>query len=392
MTGASFGEFREDMAECAVEWAHGYDMIDVVSLGTFVFQPIVLLKLILFWIYWAALIEGVKVYYAARGWWGKLDWFEFICFGDDRGGVLFLDHYLANRFMLFVVFPACGFCMCIFAFSLSWVFGVFFTSIVLFAMGFHGLIFIAFDTIYNSLENTTWKRKICCGKIGIDFIRQSIVSMTWWVSSQKDNSFQGTVFTAYAPLALSPLIVYSTWLAAFAYAGHTPEENMALVRHAYEFTFESFTDGGFVLPSMNFDIQNIGPAIVRLVEAFRQLDKFSSVEYLQLSLACTLISFALSIIKTMVCVAGIVLYAFGKFVLSPIPFWKLAPAELYADRCKRALDEHIKELEELEEKKRNIERKTSFIGKLNCLERGDSVDRPPPEVIVAGTKLDGPEA
>ena len=337
MTGASFGQFREDMAECAVDWAHGYDMIDAVSLGTFVFQPVVLLKLILFWIYWAALIEGVKVYYAARGWAGEVEWKEFICFGSDNGYDYKYDHYLANRFMLLVVLPACAFCILIFTFSLSWIFGVFFTSIVLFAMSFHVFILATFSYICESLKKTTWKKKVCCGKVRVDFLRQSVVSMTWWVVPGDENSFQSTIFKAYIPLALSPLIVYSTWLAAFAYAGHSYKENMAFVRHAYEFTFGAFNDGQFVLPSVNFDIQNIGPAIVGLAEAFRRLDQFTAVEYLQLSLACTLVSFALSIIKTFFCAVSIVLDALGQFVLPPIPFWKLAPADLYNNHCKHAL-------------------------------------------------------
>ena len=98
VTGTSFFHFREDMAECAVDWAHGYDLIDAVSLSSFVFQPAVLLKLILFWIYWAALIEGVKVYYAARGWAGELEWKEFICFGSDNGYDYKFDHFLVHRF------------------------------------------------------------------------------------------------------------------------------------------------------------------------------------------------------------------------------------------------------------------------------------------------------
>ena len=66
MTGAAYGEFTEDLAPCAIEWAHGYKMIDVVTLGTFVFQPVVLFKLLLFRIYWGALAEGIKVYYGIR--------------------------------------------------------------------------------------------------------------------------------------------------------------------------------------------------------------------------------------------------------------------------------------------------------------------------------------
>ena len=205
-----------------------------------------------------------------------------------------------------------------------------------------------------------------------------------------------TIACSYVPLALSPFIVYGTWLAAYVYAHHSPEENMALVRHAYEFTFGCFTDGRFVLPSVSFDIQNIGAAFLQVAEAFRRLDKLGAVEYMKVSLACTLISFMLSIIKTLACVAGSALYALGKYgVVEPIPFWLMAPTNLGSTNEPRS-DEpgsvpvFEKYLLDLEKKKNEskLKRTSSFTSA--CVEmggvrdkRGDSADRAP------GTALDG---
>ena len=75
---------REDLMPCAVEWKYGYNMIDVVALSTFVFQPVVLLKLILFWIYWASLTEGVKVYLAERNKTWAIRHRKYIIFGEGK--------------------------------------------------------------------------------------------------------------------------------------------------------------------------------------------------------------------------------------------------------------------------------------------------------------------
>ena len=347
-------------------------MIDVVSLGTFVFQPVVLFKLILFFIYWVALLEGVKVYYASR---------------DISTAA---DEVAWWAFFLTTIVPSCGFCALLFAFSCSWLFGLFFLAIVCFAMLFHAFIQQTMLKVHESCENTVWERKLC-GCLGIDWIRQSIVSMTWFANLDGDPSLVLAIFTSYIPLALSPFIVYGTWLAAYVYAHHSPEENMALVRHAYEFTFGCFTDGRFVLPSVSFDIQNIGAAFLQLAEAFRRLDKLGAVEYMKVSLACTLISFMLSIIKTLACVAGSALYALGKSgVVEPIPFWLMAPTQLNGYSDTGSVTVFKKYLRDLEEKKNEskLKRTSSFTSA--CVEmgvvrdkRGDSADRAP------GTALDG---
>ena len=69
------------------------------------------------------------------------------------------------------------------------------------------------------------------------------------------------------------------------------------------------------------------------------------------SLACTLISFMLSIIKTLACVAGSALYALGKYgVVEPVPFWLMAPtasqsnsAQIFEEYYKKKLDLKKKE-------------------------------------------------
>ena len=178
--------------------------------------------------------------------------------------------------------------------------------------------------------------------------------MTWWVNATTRNTkaflwcpFGATIGWCYIPFAFSPFIVYGTWLATYVYAGHSPEENMALVRHAYQFTFGAFTDHKLVMPSIDLHVMHIFPALMFLIDSMRALDKFTAVDYLQLSVACTVISFTLSIIRTSVCAAAVLLYTCGKFVKLPVPFYKLAPEQLQDGAgCVNALSEYEYEVNE----------------------------------------------
>ena len=144
-----------------------------------------------------------------------------------------------------------------------------------------------------------------------------------------------------------------------------------------------------MLPSVSFDIQNIGAAFLQVAEAFRRLDKLGAVEYMKVSLACTLISFMLSIIKTLACVAGSALYALGKSgVVEPIPFWLMAPTNLtlndsYERGSVTVFKKYLRELEEKKNKPK-VKRTTSLKRMASWAardKRGESADRAPGTVI-----------
>ena len=141
---------REDLMPCAIEWKYGYNMIDVVALSTFVFQPVVLLKLILFWIYWASLTEGVKVYLAARNSLWSIDHKKYICFGKLKKPNF--DKILFHAFMVIIMIPSCGFFFLAFLISGSVAFGIFFIAIVLVAMLFHSFLFGSLSLLFQSSQ------------------------------------------------------------------------------------------------------------------------------------------------------------------------------------------------------------------------------------------------
>ena len=60
---SAFFTARETLSPCAVEWKGGIDLVDVWALGSFSFQPVILTPLILMSIYFAAIIECIKVNY-----------------------------------------------------------------------------------------------------------------------------------------------------------------------------------------------------------------------------------------------------------------------------------------------------------------------------------------
>ena len=66
-TIAAYVAMRTPLSACALEWKHGMNLVDVVALPTFSFQPsVVLTKIVVLLIYFAALIEGYKVWLGAN--------------------------------------------------------------------------------------------------------------------------------------------------------------------------------------------------------------------------------------------------------------------------------------------------------------------------------------
>ena len=70
---ASYTAMREALSDCAVMWKHGMKLIDVVALPSFAFQPVVLTKILVMWIYWNAMLEGRQVWVGAKA---SFEWID----------------------------------------------------------------------------------------------------------------------------------------------------------------------------------------------------------------------------------------------------------------------------------------------------------------------------
>ena len=242
MTAGAFYKFRGDLETCALKWHPDYDynMIDVVALPTFVFQPVILVKLLLFWIYWGAFIEGVKSYFAERGWDGFVDYKYYLCFTPVRRN---LDECMFDRFNIVIIAPACCFCLFLYGISISWIFGTFFVPIVLFAMFFHYFIYASIWNIH----------RLCSGKHGDNdrddkksegdelshrfdcccrWLKKSIVQLTWWIDCTTTDSedekwctFGAIIGYSYIPLAFSPFICCKCLLVDLPFILERTQEN-----------------------------------------------------------------------------------------------------------------------------------------------------------------------
>ena len=346
LVGAAYGEMQGSLGPCAVKWKGDYDMIDVVALPTFIFQPAVMFPFVLMVIYFFALLEGVKVWCGARevevkAW----SWKWFMCCGKDEG-----DDYLpVSMFWWFsfrIIVPVCLFCVLLWFFSLSWIFGlVFFPVHLIFILILDMLAVFALGFIYHHLKEKKFENE------KLEQLKELVLSTIWWaeaftkawlgevfgVKAVQDwddpiaCQFTGFIFFAIIPIALSPLVVNGTWLAAHVYAGHSPEENMALVRDMYEFTFGCFADAQFQVPSLDFNLAHVGTAFEALLGAIGAgLTNFQAPEYLLLTKACSLINFSFSLIKTFVSstVSGLALF---DYVTPPVPFFRIAICADYGD-------------------------------------------------------------
>jgi hypothetical protein len=328
----AYVRMEDDLKNCAVEWGHGFDMINIVSFPTFVYQPS-FLKLILLWsVYWAALIEGVKVYCGAMritpvmslkmgGCCGpKMEMITF-CAGEPEDlTVVGIDQIMVWFFSFRILLPPGIFCFLLWFMSCSWLFGIiFFLPLCLFAVAMQLIILKVLFMFYRSILRRSWP------------LLRPVKSMLWWVESivRGDNTFIGVLITIYPFLALSPLVVYGTWTAAYIYAGHSTAENMEMIADAYKFTFASFTGlPAYFQMFSAFKIFDLRLALSDLVDfsATGGID-YTAEEYLAVSLALDIISSTLSIVKTVVAFICLLLATKGK-VAKPIPFSCIAPTNL----------------------------------------------------------------
>ena len=136
-------------------------------------------------------------------------------------------------------------------------------------------------------------------------------------------------------LALAPFVVFGTWVAAFAYAGHAPEDVMALVRRVYRFVFAGVLGAELQMPSFSFDLAAIPEALITLVVAAADVG-ISPEDLLIAGKALTALNFALSLLKPLIAALGVVLAAGESAASTNMPFSIIAGAETY-DEVKMAV-------------------------------------------------------
>ena len=335
LLGISFGKMRGDLGPCAKEWAHGYELVDVVAVPTFLMQPVVLVRFVLLHVYYAALIEVVKVYAAVRGGallenvWG-VKWFvvcgpfmRSLYVGDNEMKGVTFDWALILGLVHHVTFPALLYSLLLWVCSLSFLFGLTVFSPIaaalilgeLVVLGFIALVHQAVDELGDCIP----------GKV-----KAMLLSVTWWPAAESvlygfTSAFTCTLFFAFITVALSPFVVNGSWLAAYLYAGHATEASSAFIADIYTFTFA----GTFALPSFNFDLTQLGAALAALPDVltlgFAGLDMPG---YLELTQASALLSFFFGILKTAVSAVAAVLAGWEKCIdaKEPVQFSEIAQA------------------------------------------------------------------
>ena len=308
---AAYWKMREILTDCAVQWNNEYAIMDVIAMPSFVFQPAVLSKLMVMMIYWAGLIEGVKVWCAANRTKPKKK--QFLCWGK----VVPVDEALLWRYVLYIMGPlvlyslACSLCSMAIAFGI-----VFFLPMALFLMASYLVIFVLLYKLCFWIEEIQEKRVKSDGVRGYSWSLDVMHSMVWWTMPPNGvkGTFQATIWLATALYALSPLVIYGTWMAAFVYAGNTTADNMQLIRDAYSFAFAWF--GGADRNLLSFEFR-----LTRLIEArdvlLNVMDNFALQEpavFITTARAFTLFVFVLAFVKPLI---NVLLYALAVYDLGP---------------------------------------------------------------------------
>lgn len=328
MVVAAFFEMRESMSICAVEWGYGVDMADIVVLATVAFQPAVLFPLVLTWLYWQALVEGLKVYSGAN----DVDlmtcrWKMLGCCGPKYGGDIDdMAQSMAAWFIMRIILPVCGSFFLLSILSLSDVFGVVFLPMLLFIMALDMLVVFALGLTHFHLRKIMFKTQAVehLKDLMLSTIWWAEISTKWWIAQifgafeffgitddleAHEGSFMLPIFWMICPIILSPLVVNGTWLAASVYAGHPFGENMKLVREIYEYSFGCFVDADFQASSLEFDLGGLGAAYETVLEALAVgFTGLQARELLRVSRAVLLLNFFFSLVKAAVSSAVAFLY------------------------------------------------------------------------------------
>ena len=311
MTVAAFANVRDDFRPCLQPWAHDMDLLGVAALPAFAFTPVVLFPMMLMFVTWAALIEGVKVYCAARRITPKVRGLIARVFPiPGAGGELPIDFVMMFDYAFSCFAPLFLFNLLAWLLSGSFVFGIVFHSpiCVVVALAYLGILKLLRVVATKVMASESERAAVT-----------TLKGMLWW--AVRDNSglpgglpfssFGATLFCSFLPLPLSPLVIYGALLAAHVYAGHTPAENMHLVKVTYEHVFQFFRTAKFSMPAIDLAAISFDPTVAfGYIAALGHIDSLDAAELLQGARGLLVFSYALSILKTLVSVGTTALAAF----------------------------------------------------------------------------------
>ena len=167
------------------------------------------------------------------------------------------------------------------------------------------------------------------------------------------------ILICIALMSLSPMVVYSTWLMMFIYAGNPTHEVMDLLALEYKHCFAVFRGVRFQLPSFEFSLTDAFGAL----SGFADLTSFAMFDpshFMDASLALTALNLLISLIKPLLCGLSAALGAFGMTasqaaniplaVVSVCDFEKLAEIRKFVDKA----ETELAEAEEAKEKKHEL--------------------------------------
>ena len=106
------------------------------------------------------------------------------------------------------------------------------------------------------------------------------------------------------------MVVYSTWLMMFIYAGNPTDQVMDLVAVEYRHCFAVFRGVDFQLPSFDFNLADAFAAL----SGFSDLTRFAHFDpshFMEASLALTALNFLIGLLKPLLCGVSAGLGAFG---------------------------------------------------------------------------------
>ena len=106
------------------------------------------------------------------------------------------------------------------------------------------------------------------------------------------------------------MVVYSTWLMMFIYAGNPTHEVMDLLALEYEHCFAVFRGVRFQLPSFDFALADAFGALSGFADLTR-FAQFDPSHFMEASLALTALNFLISLVKPLLCGLSTALGVFG---------------------------------------------------------------------------------
>ena len=307
----AFFSMRSQYEHCLVDMSNGYKLIGVVAGLTFPLQPVFLAKQAVMLVYFLLMIQGLKV------------WRAMFQGGDDMdsgsasisfwASLCSMDGALAVYLGAFLLFNG--------AFVVAWLLSlsvtvglVFFIPLTLvIAAVVIAIVGLLFAFAAYVIGDADFKESIFIVRLPME----SLKSMVGWIgvfnqenSGDKAGTFGNPILACIALMALSPLVVYSTWLMMFIYAGNPTHEVMDLLALEYKHCFAMFRGVRFQLPSFEFSLTNAFGAL----SGFADLTSFAQFDpshFVGASLALTALNLLISLIKPLLCGLSAALGAFG---------------------------------------------------------------------------------